>query len=56
LICVNAHRESALPGLPTPKEDLPVDSGDMMFVNAVVIGMALFAVTLFGVTWYVNRR
>jgi Tfp pilus assembly protein FimT len=33
-----------------------MDSGDMMFVTAVVAAMAVFAVTLFAVTWTTNRR
>ena len=33
-----------------------MDSGDMMYVGAVVVAMVLFIVTLFSVTWYVNRR
>jgi hypothetical protein len=39
-----------------PKEDFPMDSGDMMFVAAVVAAMVAFMTTLFSVTWYVNRR
>lgn len=33
-----------------------MDSGDMMFVGAVIAGMALFAVTLFTVAWATNHR
>jgi len=33
-----------------------MDSGDMMFVSAVSAAMVIFAVTLFGVTWFVNHR
>ena len=33
-----------------------MDSGDMMFVTAVVVAMGLFAVTLFTVTWLTSRR
>ncbi len=33
-----------------------MDSGDVMYVGAVVAAMAIFVVTLFSVTWYVNRR
>jgi hypothetical protein len=33
-----------------------MDSGDMMFVGAVVAGMTVFAVTLFTVAWATNRR
>lgn len=33
-----------------------MDSGDMMFVTAVVVAMGLFAVTLFAVTWLTNGR
>jgi multisubunit Na+/H+ antiporter MnhC subunit len=33
-----------------------MDSGDTMFLTAVVVAMSLFAVTLFGVTWLTNNR
>jgi len=33
-----------------------MDSGDMMFVTAVVAAMVVFAVTLFSVTWTTNNR
>jgi hypothetical protein len=33
-----------------------MDSGDTMFVMAVVVAMVVFAVTLFGVTWMTNGR
>lgn len=33
-----------------------MSSGDMMFVAAVVAAMAVFAVTLFTVTWMTNGR
>lgn len=33
-----------------------MDSGDTMFVMAVVIAMAVFAVTLFAVAWMTNRQ
>jgi hypothetical protein len=33
-----------------------MDSGDMMFVTAVVVAMTVFAITLFGVTWTTNHR
>jgi Tfp pilus assembly protein FimT len=33
-----------------------MDSGDMMFVWAVVAAMSVFAVTLFSVAWITNRK
>jgi hypothetical protein len=33
-----------------------MDSGDTMFLAAVVVAMAVFAVTLFTVTWSTNRQ
>jgi hypothetical protein len=33
-----------------------MESGDMMFVWAVVAAMALFATTLFSVAWMTNSR
>jgi hypothetical protein len=33
-----------------------MESGDTMFIAAVIVGMALFAVTLFGVTMFTNGR
>jgi hypothetical protein len=33
-----------------------MDSGDMMFLGAVIAAMAIFAVTLATVTWFTNRR
>jgi hypothetical protein len=33
-----------------------MDSGDMMFVFAVVAAMSVFAVTLFSVAWFTNAR
>jgi|CXWL01.1.fsa_nt_gi Tfp pilus assembly protein FimT len=33
-----------------------MDSGDMMFVLAVVAAMTVFAATLFTVTWFTNSR
>jgi hypothetical protein len=33
-----------------------MDSGEMMFVWAVVGAMAIFAATLFTVTWMTNSR
>lgn len=33
-----------------------MESGDMMFVWAVVAAMSLFAATLFSVAWYTNSR
>jgi hypothetical protein len=33
-----------------------VDSGDMMFVWAVIGAMSVFAVTLFSVAWITNRK
>lgn len=33
-----------------------MESGDMMFIAAVVAGMAVFGVTLFGVAWMTNHR
>ena len=33
-----------------------MESGDMMFVWAVVAAMSLFAATLFSVAWYSNSR
>ncbi len=33
-----------------------MDSGDTMFVMAVVAAMAVFAVTLFAVAWMTNRQ
>lgn len=33
-----------------------MESGDMMFVWAVVGAMAVFAVTLFSVAWITNSR
>lgn len=33
-----------------------MDSGDMMFVTAVVVAMAVFAVTLFSVSLFVNGK
>lgn len=33
-----------------------MDSGDMMFVTAVVVAMVVFAVTLFSVTLITNNR
>lgn len=33
-----------------------MDSGDMMFVWAVIGAMSVFAVTLFSVAWITNRK
>jgi len=33
-----------------------MDSGDTMYVAAVIAAMVIFAVTLFGVAWMTNRR
>lgn len=33
-----------------------MDSGDMMFVWAVVAAMSVFAATLFSVAWITNRK
>jgi Tfp pilus assembly protein FimT len=35
---------------------MQMDSGDMMFVWAVIAAMAVFAVTLFSVSWTTNSR
>lgn len=33
-----------------------MDSGEVMYVGAVIAAMVIFAVTLFTVTWMTNRR
>jgi hypothetical protein len=33
-----------------------MDSGDTMFVTAVIVAMIVFGVTLFAVSWMTNSR
>ena len=33
-----------------------MESGEMMFVWAVVAAMSIFAITLFSVAWYTNSK